>query len=237
MISSLQKSVNLDEIGGIINLGLKEDLNLEKFGVFLVNEKEGLAESKSGVDDNGNETRLSTDDEVINLIITSGMILRKSDYPEEYEFFDNSFGDWVVIPIRSRRGVLGFVVVDSSTVKDMDILQIYINQMSVAFENVLLFRDSMRDNFGKYVPDQIVDTILDKQLELGGEDKTATVLFSDIRGFTAISDSLEPREIVNFLNEYMTLMVDAIFEQEGTLDKFIGDGIMAVFGAPISHMG
>jgi adenylate cyclase len=72
-------------------------------------------------------------------------------------------------------------------------------------------------------------------MRLGGTRQPVSILFSDIRNFTAISERLEPEEIVEFLNDYFAAMVQEIFAEQGTLDKFIGDGIMAVFGAPISR--
>lgn len=87
----------------------------------------------------------------------------------------------------------------------------------------------------QYVAPQIVDKISkDKnfQLVLGGENRHIAVLFVDIRGFTTMSESLEPEEVVEILNEYLSLTTKAIFENEGTLDKFVGDATMAVFNAP-----
>jgi adenylate cyclase len=72
------------------------------------------------------------------------------------------------------------------------------------------------------------------ELSLGGETKRVTVFFSDIRSFTAISEKLEPSEVVEFLNDYMTRMVDCVEKTGGVVDKFIGDAVMAVWGAPLS---
>jgi adenylate cyclase len=72
------------------------------------------------------------------------------------------------------------------------------------------------------------------ELALGGETKRVTVFFSDIRSFPAISEKLEPAEVVEFLNDYMTRMVDCVDKTGGVVDKFIGDAVMAVWGAPLS---
>ena len=72
-------------------------------------------------------------------------------------------------------------------------------------------------------------------MEKGGVLREATVLFSDIRGFTAMSERLDPQSIVSMLNEYFEIMVDIVFENEGTLDKFVGDELMAVWGAPVGQ--
>ena len=109
--------------------------------------------------------------------------------------------------------------------------------LSESFEDMaigLAEREKMKDAFGKFVNKEIADMILKNELKLGGERKTAAVFFSDIRSFTAISENLQPEEVVEFLNEYMSLMVDCVNKTNGVVDKFIGDAIMAVWGTPIS---
>jgi adenylate cyclase len=93
-------------------------------------------------------------------------------------------------------------------------------------------RDRIRDTFGRYVSRQVAERLLGGQVNLGGETLAVTVLFSDIRGFTGISERMDPRELLDFLNVYFTAMVDTVLEHEGVVDKFMGDGMMAVFGAP-----
>ncbi|HPS58953.1 MAG TPA: adenylate/guanylate cyclase domain-containing protein [Spirochaetota bacterium] len=96
-------------------------------------------------------------------------------------------------------------------------------------------REKMKDAFGKFVNKEIAEQVLKGTIKLGGERKVATVFFSDIRSFTAISEKLEPEEVVEFLNDYMTRMVDCINKTNGVVDKYIGDAVMAVWGAPVSH--
>ncbi|GMO39608.1 MAG: hypothetical protein Pg6C_00130 [Treponemataceae bacterium] len=95
-------------------------------------------------------------------------------------------------------------------------------------------RERLKDTFGRFINKTIAEKAMKGELTLGGETKPVTVFFSDIRSFTAISEKLEPREVVEFLNEYMTAMVDCVNKTRGVVDKFIGDAIMAVWGAPLS---
>ena len=89
--------------------------------------------------------------------------------------------------------------------------------------------------FKKYVAPQIVEELSKKnnlEIKLGGENRNIAVLFVDIRGFTTMSESLEPEQVVEILNRYLSLTTKAIFDNDGTLDKFVGDATMAVFNAP-----
>jgi class 3 adenylate cyclase len=94
----------------------------------------------------------------------------------------------------------------------------------------------LRTLFGRYVSEEVAAEIVadpDRHLKLGGEKREVTVLFGDLRGFTPLAEQLDPQEAVEILNIYLTLVIDAVFEFRGTLDKFRGDGFMAFFGAPI----
>jgi len=94
-------------------------------------------------------------------------------------------------------------------------------------------RDRLKDTFGRYVTKQVAEHLMQGKVALGGELLPVTVLFSDIRSFTTISEHMEPKALLDFLNEYFSGMVESVMRHGGVVDKFIGDAIMAVFGAPV----
>jgi len=96
-------------------------------------------------------------------------------------------------------------------------------------------KKKIKGMFSKYISPDLVNTLMSssKKLELGGEDRDLTVLFSDIRGFTSLSEGLEPQALVTHLNIYLAAMTEIVDKYKGTLDKYIGDAIMAFWGAPL----
>jgi adenylate cyclase len=92
-------------------------------------------------------------------------------------------------------------------------------------------RDRLKETLGKYVSREIAERILQKS-DLGGEAVQVTVLFSDIRSFTSFSEQMDPKGVLDFLNTYFHDMVESVLQHQGVVDKFIGDAVMAVYGAP-----
>ncbi|MBK9294391.1 MAG: DUF4339 domain-containing protein [Oligoflexia bacterium] len=112
-----------------------------------------------------------------------------------------------------------------------------IGALTVAFSKMaqgLQERDKLKTTFNKFHSKEIAQKILHGEMKLGGEKKTATVFFSDIRGFTSLSEKMSPDEVVHMLNEYMTEMVKIIQKHKGVVDKYVGDAIMALWGVPES---
>ncbi|BAQ64136.1 CHASE2 domain-containing protein [Geminocystis sp. NIES-3709] len=95
--------------------------------------------------------------------------------------------------------------------------------------------EKIRQTFGRYLSQEIVNTLLEtpEGVKLGGERRSITILTSDLRGFTAVSEQLPPEEVVKILNYYLGYMANIITEYQGTIDEFMGDGILVLFGAPI----
>lgn len=152
------------------------------------------------------------------------------------------------VPLLHDDEVLGVIHLDSKiasgafTEKDLQILTGFARQAAllIRYQRLLSkFEEEIvtREKLHRLLSPQLVEEVVNGRLDIkkGGEIRRATVMFADIRGFTSLSERMAPQGIVNLLNEYFELMVDIIFKYEGTLDKFVGDEIMCIWGAPISR--
>jgi adenylate cyclase len=156
----------------------------------------------------------------------------------------------MAVPLLSSSGdeVKGIMFLDSReriaafTTKDLEVLSAIAAQASVALENseyarALEHEAAQRAQLSRFLSPALVEQAARGSIELskGGTLTELTILFSDIRGFTSISEKMPPQEVVKMLNDYFELMVDILFEHNGILDKFIGDAIMGLWGAPVKR--
>ncbi|MCL4540568.1 MAG: HAMP domain-containing protein, partial [Bacteroidetes bacterium] len=127
----------------------------------------------------------------------------------------------------------GDLDIDLTEIKSVD----EVGQLARAFTRMtegLKDRDRIKDTFGRYLTQEVVKRLLDSKdgLKLGGEIRELSIMMSDLRGFTALTSTMIPEQIIKFLNRYLGKMVDIILDHHGIIDEIIGDGILAFFGAP-----
>jgi adenylate cyclase len=152
-------------------------------------------------------------------------------------------------PLLGGQGdVLGIIYLDNVdgtqvfTEEDLDFLTAFSGMVAVAIENSRLVEQARQEavvlsNFQRYFAPDLARQIAGErgEIQAGGSKRWVVILFSDIRGFTSLSEDMRPDEIADLLTEYFTEMVEIVFEHGGTLDKFIGDALMALWGAPLAR--
>ena len=257
MAYKLQRDVgNEVDLGQLLNLimdSLFEALKCDRGAILLMGHK-GELETKCVKtrrdQDKGEEISISHT--ILDQVLRDKTAVLSSDASMDSRFqgaqsiIMQGIRSTMCVPLIARADVLGVIHLDSLiatnafTDRDLNIVQGLATQAAMAIENSLLVKQREEDvrvraSFSRLLSPNLVEQLVEGKLiiEKGGENRHSTVLFSDLRGFTAMSERLEPGEVVHMLNEFFEIMVDILFEFDGTLDKFMGDGIMAVFGSPV----
>ena len=153
----------------------------------------------------------------------------------------------MAVPLKVEDRILGSIYVDTRSVdvqfneEDLELFASLASQSALAIENVRLYQQMVEDekkraNLGRFLSPAIVDVIMNQveELVLGGRDLLVTTMFCDIRGFTSISENITAKTLIDLLNDHFTAMTNIVFEHGGTLDKYNGDEVMALFGAPFN---
>ncbi len=150
------------------------------------------------------------------------------------------------VPLRVDDRVIGSIYIDSRQPQvrfgegDLELFHSLASQSALAIDHVRLHQqvveeEKKRQNLGRFLSPAIVDQVMQEEstISLGGSKQTVTTMFCDIRGSTRLGEQLSPPELLDLLNEHFTAMTEIVFAHQGTLDKYIGDELMAVFGAPL----
>jgi adenylate cyclase len=157
---------------------------------------------------------------------------------------DSNPSSMMCVPLKTSNKTMGVITVSTKenhnyTSGDLKLLTSLGLEAAVALQNTYLQQNKIKEeliknNLGRFVSPQVLENILNAkgELSLSSEKRKVALLFSDIRNFTGFCEILSPEEIVSYLNEYFTEMVNVIFSHNGSIDKFVGDAIFALFGAP-----
>jgi adenylate cyclase len=150
------------------------------------------------------------------------------------------------VPLRVEERIFGSIYVDSRNPdhhfapEDLELLEAVASESAIAIEHVRLTQrmieeERRRSNLERFLSPRVVEEVINREgaIELGGTKSEIAALFSDIRGFTGLAEKMSAVDVVSLLNEYFTEMAEIVFRYDGTLDKYVGDEIMAVFGAPV----
>ncbi len=187
---------------------------------------------------------------VIEQVVTSGQAVMSTDASMDERFKGQqsvilqNLRSIIAVPLVTKGSVIGAVYVDNPfraaifEEKDKEFLQAIADLAAIAIDNARQYERSefLRQLFERYVNKQVTDYVLARSdretIFLPGERRQVTMLNSDIAGFSALSQSMEAEELVRFLNDYFSRMIEAVLEHGGNIDKFQGDGMLVVFGAP-----
>jgi adenylate cyclase len=180
--------------------------------------------------------------------ILSSDALMDNRFKKAHSIIAQSVRSTMAVPILHQDDLLGIMIIDSSesvnayTEKDLHLLTNIANQTAQFIKNSQMAKKiekdaATRERFQRLLSPDLAEMVVSGRLkvEKGGESRVATVLFADIRGFTAMSENMEATEVLQMLNDYFEVMVEIVFRHEGTVDKFVGDEMMVIWGAPVPH--
>src|SRR5580658_10026222 len=225
-------------------------------GVILLRSGDGTLHPRAARRRDGSEAPIQVSSTILNHVTSERASVLTHDASMDFaaskgkSMILNRISSAMVVPLlhENEKEVLGVLWLDSEALaqfqpKDLEVLTSVAGQAAMFIENTILQKKVeqeivLRDRFMRLCAPNVAEQMISGKLEVkkGGHLAQELTLFnSDIRGFTAMSEGTPAETIVEMLNEYFELMVETLFKYEGTLDKFMGDGIMAFWGAPLAH--
>src|SRR5687767_1426846 len=226
-------------------------LTVDRVAIQLVDEAGGLV-TKIAKDKRGGDQPRAVPQSIARKAVEDKVALSGDDAGQDQRFGGQSIlmqqvRSFICSPLMGRENrVLGIIYLDNVsashkfTDEDFDFVIAFAGIAATSIENKQLNERAQqekakRTNFERYFTPQLAERIASSEgaTRLGGDKREVTVLFSDIRGFTALSETMPPSEMATLLTDYFTEMVECVFNNDGTLDKFIGDAVMAQWGAAI----
>ena len=245
---------DLDKLVEKILMGLFKFTKADR-GVVFLRADDGSMQPRAARRRDGSETPIQISSTILNHVVKERASVLTHDASMDFaaskgkSMILNKISSAMVVPFihESEKEVLGVVWLDSESLaqfqpKDLEVVTSVAGQAAMFLENLVLAKKVeqeivVRSRFARLVAPNVAEMMASGKLEVkkGGVSQDLTVFNSDIRGFTAMSEGTTAEIIVEMLNEYFELMVNSVFKYEGTLDKFMGDGIMAFWGAPVVH--
>jgi len=256
---ALSSVLNLKEIVGKINDAIRKEMFIDNAGVIVLAQHHKhlgyLALDQRQGEAMETQLDIEEDDSLINLVIQRRKMITRYDIAENPIYTDSreeclerftDLGATMLMPMIYQDQVKAIIAIGRKksgqffSKDDVELLSTLAGHGAISIENARLaeqmtHEESVRTNLSRYLSPQIVEGIVNSDVEvnLGGDRKVVTILFSDIRDFTSITENQPPDKLVRMLNEYFTAMAECIFVHQGSLDKYIGDAIVAVFGSLI----
>ena len=244
---------DLDRLLDKILTALFKFVNADR-GAILLAEADGTLQPKAAKRRDGTDAPIEVSSTILNHVIKEKASVLSHDASTDFaaskgkSMILNRITSAMVVPLLHEKEVLGALWLDAQSIaqfqaKDLELITAVANQAAMFIQNNLLARKIeqeivTRERFSRLLSPNVAEQVISGKLEVrkGGQSlEKCTVFNSDIRGFTNMSEGTQADVMVEMLNEYFELMVDRIFKFEGTLDKFMGDGIMAFWGAPMAR--
>ncbi|MEE3719130.1 adenylate/guanylate cyclase domain-containing protein [Tumidithrix elongata RA019] len=239
--------LGIREVSDLVIEEARKLIEATSASVMLLNEDTDLLEIVSGVGTaSKNVLELRLGEGIAGYVLKTGKAEIVNDLSTDPRYIPSDSPAYALIcaPLRTKDKTIGVINISNTnpvnyTSEDLKLFTALTAQASAAIENALLHENKLKEeriknNLERYLSPQVVQAVIGAkgEVSLNTTKRNLTMLFSDIRGFTTKCEELAPEEVVMYLNEYFTHMVSVIFSHRGTVNKFVGDMIVAMFGAP-----
>ena len=246
--SKMSRCLDVKEIAGLVIDEASRLIRATSASVMLYNQKLDILEiiAARGTALDNPTFAIAPKQGIAGHVFANGKPELLNEVSKDPRYIANANESYALIcaPICTKDNILGVINISNSepisyTSQDLKLFTALVNQASGAIENAILYENKLKEeriknNLERYLSPQVAQAVISAngEVSLTTSKRKIAMLFSDIRNFTTKCEELEPEQLVAYLNEYFTEMVDVIFSQQGTVNKFVGDMIVAMFGAP-----